>query len=360
MPPKLLLSIKNGKICLCVDYRKLNSITIRDAFSLPCIDEALQMVHSSNVLISFDLGQGYLQLAMTEDDMKKTAFRGGSSVLYEFTHIPFSLSNAKSSFCRLMEYFLGDQQFVILLLYPDDICIFAPDVSAMLDQIELVFNQLTSFTFKIKLKKMSFFQASMIFLGLVLSADVICANPEKVDKVRGWPGPKNAKEWHSFLGLASYYCQFIPNFAHVAKCLHQLVGPTNIKKTKSKKVTEKVTTSEDKKLDLIKPSFVWASEDQKTFNALKVALTTAPVLGYPNFTREFILESDALLRGLGAILSQVDDTSKVYVTTYASQTLRPSEQSMHNYSSAKLELLALKWAVIKKFRDCLLGSKFTV
>ena len=84
------------------------------------------------------------------------------------------------------------------------------------------------------------------------------------------------------------------------------------------------------------------------------------MLGYPNFTREFNLETDASLRGLGVVLSQVDDTSKVHVIAYASQTLRSSEQSMHNYSSAKLELLALKWAVTEKFRDYLLGSKFTV
>ena len=102
------------------------------------------------------------------------------------------------------------------------------------------------------------------------------------------------------------------------------------------------------------------SEHQKAFDALKIALTMVPVLGYPNFNREFILETDASLGGLGAVLSQVDDTSKVCVIAYASWTLRPSEQSMHNYSSAKLELLALKWAVTEKFRDHLLGSKFTV
>ena len=108
------------------------------------------------------------------------------------------------------------------------------------------------------------------------------------------------------------------------------------------------------------PKFVWASEHQKAFDALKLALTTAPVLGYPNFEREFILETDASLRGLGAVLSQVDDQGKTHIIAYASQTLRPSERSMHNYSSAKLELLALKWAVTEKFRDYLLGSKFTV
>ena len=128
----------------------------------------------------------------------------------------------------------------------------------------------------------------MIFLGHVLSADGISANPEKVDKVKDWPVPSNAKELHLFLGLASYYCQFIPNFAHLAKCLHQLVGPTNVKKTKGRR--KEVTSLENlQKLDLSLPNFVWVSEHQKAFDTLKLALTTAPVLGYPNFERVFIL-----------------------------------------------------------------------
>ena len=132
-----------------------------------------------------------LQLAMAEDDIKKTAFRAGSSGLYKFIHMPFGMPNAGSSFCRLMEQCLGDQQFVTLLLYLDDICIFAPDVSTMLDQIELVLSWLKAFNLKIKPKKCYFFQASVIFLGHVLSADRISANPEKVNKVRDWPVPRN-------------------------------------------------------------------------------------------------------------------------------------------------------------------------
>ena len=141
-----------------MDYRKLNSITIRDAFPLPHIDEALQVVHNCNVFTSFDLVQGYLQLAMAEDDIKKTTFRAGSSGLYKFTHMHFGLSNAGSSFCRLMEQCLGDQQFATLLLYLDDICIFALDASTMLDQIELVFSWLKAFNLKIKPKNVISFR----------------------------------------------------------------------------------------------------------------------------------------------------------------------------------------------------------
>ena len=135
----VIVWIKTGQIHLCVENRK-----------------ALQAGHNCNVFISFNLVQGYLQLAMAEDDIKKTTFSAGSSGLYEFTCMPFGLLNAGSNFCRLMEQCLGDQQFVTLPLYLDDMCIFAPDVSNMLDQIELVFNQLKSFNLKIKPKNVIF------------------------------------------------------------------------------------------------------------------------------------------------------------------------------------------------------------
>ena len=129
---------------------------------------------------------------------------------------------------------------------------------------------------------------------------------------------------------------------------------------KSEKVRNEVTSLKEKKSDLTQPTFVWVSEHQKAFDTLKLALTTAPVLGYPNFNREFILETNASLRGLGAVLSKIDENGKAHVIAYASWTLRPSEKSMHNSSSTKLELLALKWTVTEKFRYYFLGSKFTV
>ena len=321
----------------------------------PClrIDEALQAVHNCQWFTSFDLAQGYLQMPVEEADIPKTAFRAGSSGLYEFTRMPFGLSNSRSSFCRLMEMCLGDQQFVTLLLYLDDICIFAASIDEMLDHIELVFKWLEDFNLKIKPKKCHFFQHSVIFLGHVLSAEGISANPEKV---KNWPVPTNPKELQSFLGLASYYRHFIPKFAAIAKCLHQLVGPANHQKSKKNKTNiEPVADSQ-----LNRQTFQWTGKHQEAFDLLKACLTSVPVLGYPDFNHPFKLEADASLQGLGAVLSQRDETGTSHVIAFASRSLWPSEQSMHNYSSAKLELLALKWAVTEKFRDYLLGSKFTV
>ena len=121
----IIVHKKTEEIRLCVDFRKLNAISIRDSFPLPRIEEALQAVQAAIWFTSFDLAQGYLQLAMEEEDIQKTAFRAGSSGLYEFTRMPFGLTNAGASFCHLMEMCIGNQQYVTLLFYLDDICVFA-------------------------------------------------------------------------------------------------------------------------------------------------------------------------------------------------------------------------------------------
>ena len=141
----------------------------------------------------------------------------------------------------------------------------------------------------------------------------------------------------------------------------QLVGPTASKpKNRTKARVKETEAAGNKPTEQETKPFEWTIKHQEAFDALKEALCTAPVLGYPNFNREFILETDALLKGLGTILSQQQKDGSICVITYASQSLCLSERSMHNYSSAKLELLLLKWAITEKFRDYLLGLQFQV
>ena len=342
---RLLSSVKKREIWLGIDFHALNAITMCDSLPLPCIEEALQAVKAAVWFTLFDLTQGYLQLAMDEADIHNTAFRMGSSGLYEFTCMPFGLSNADASFCHLMEMCLGDQQYLTLLFYLNDICVFSSSVDNMLDRIVLVFGHLKEFNLKIKPKKTFFFQSSVLFLGHLLSKDGILPNPEKFSKVKDWLIPATAKEVHSFLGLASYYRRFIPRFAKWANPLHDLIHPIA---TKKKCVGIKVPP-----LAPNLPPFKWTAEHQESFNKLKEALTSAPVLAYLDYMKPFILETDASLKGLGTVLSQEDDKGNYQVISFASHMLNPYERSMRNYSSAKLELLALKWAICEKFKDYL-------
>ena len=225
----VIIRKKTGEICLCVDFRKLNAVSICDSFLLPRVEEALQSVQAAIWFSSFDLAQGYLQMAMEEADTPKTAFHAGSSGLYEFTRMPFRLINAGASFCRLMEMCIGDQQYVTLLFYLDDICVFTESANQMLDHIELVFSRLQEYHLKLKPKKSYFFQTNVTFLGHILLALGILPNPEKVSKIKDWPTPKTPKEVQSFVGLALYCHRFIPNFTKWAGPLHTLIVPASFK-----------------------------------------------------------------------------------------------------------------------------------
>ena len=274
-----------------------------DSFPLPHIEEALQAVKSAMCFTSIDLAQGYLQLAMDEADIHKTAFRAGSSGLYEFTRMPFRLSNVGASFCHLMEMCLGDQQYLTLLFYLDDICIFSSSVDEMLNRIEMVLKRLQDFNLKIKLKKSFFFQSKVLFLGHMLSKEGISPNPNKIQKVKDWPVPTNAKEVHSFLGLASYYHRFVPQFVKWANPLHDLIHPIAMKKSHHRIRLPPLQPN--------LPPFQWTELHQKSFEKLKLALTSVPVLAYPDYSKPFLLETDASLKGLGAVLLQEDNDGNV-------------------------------------------------
>ena len=245
---------KTREIQLCVDFRKLNAISIRDSLPLPRIEETLQAVQAAMWFTSFDLTQGYLQMAMEEEGMKKTAFRAGSSRLYyEFMRMLFGLTNAGASFCHLIEMCIGDQQYITLLFYLNDICIFAETADHMLDRIQLTFNRLKEFNLKIKPKKSFLFQAEVNFLEHNLSERGVSLNPEKVEKIHDWPVPTTSKEVHSFISLASYYHRFIRNFAKWAGPLHALIILVSTK--------YKVRAGMMKKSEI--PEFVWSKDSRR-------------------------------------------------------------------------------------------------
>ena len=252
-----------------------------------------------------------------------------TSGLYEWTVMPFGLTSSPSTFERLMELILAGLRFETCLIYLDDIIVYGKTFEEELKRLEEVFVRFRSSGLKLKPSKCVLFQKRVTNLGHIVSESGIATDPGKIERVCEWPVPENVTEIKSFLGLASYYRRFIPNFAQVARPLHKLTE-ANVE-------------------------FVWTPECQSSFQTLKTLLSTAPVLAYPDFTAEFILDTDASNHGIGAVLSQVKDGAE-HPVAYASRTLTKAER---NYCVTRKELLAVV-EFVKQFRHYLHGPKFRI
>ena len=336
--PIVLVRKKSGELRMCCDYRRLNAITRRDAFPIPRMEECIDALEGAKYFSTLDLASGYHQVEMAAEDREKTAFTTPFG-LYEWKRLPFGLANAPAHFSRLMQRVMSDHLFQILLIYLDDLLVYSATFDEHLNRLQKVFDRLREVNLKLNPDKCFLGRSSVAFLGHVLTRDGLKTDPEKITAVQQFPQPTRVRDVRAFLGLSSYYRRFVKNFARLAKPLNQLLG-TQHKKDRNPKVE-------------------WTPECQESFDKIKAALTTAPVLGYADFQKPFILEVDASHQGLGAVLSQKQD-GQTRVIAYASRGLRKGERNMNNYSSMKLEMLALKWAVVDKFRGYLLGAEFTV
>ncbi len=342
--PVVLVRKTDGSLRLCVDYRKLNAKTRRDAFPLPRIDESFDALGGAKFFSTVDLASGYHQIAVSDKDRAKTAFTTPFG-LFEYRRMPFGVCNGPSTFQRLMQAVMSDLIFQVLIVYLDDILLFSKTFEEHLERLEMVLKRLAETGLKVKLGKCCFLQDSVRFLGHQVSVQGISPDPGKVAAVSNWKIPETVKELRSFLGFCSYYRKFIEGFSKIAGPLHDLVNVC-LREGRCAKSGRHFST-------------LWSDECDRAFNQLKETLTTAPVLGFADFSCPFILETDASQNGLGAILYQKQGDEK-RVIAYASRRLRNAEKNDRNYSSMKLELLALKWAVVEKFRGYLLGSWFEV
>ena len=275
--PVVLVQKKDGTKRFCVDYRKLNSITRRDAYPLPRIDDTLSTMAGSKWFSTLDLISGYWQVEMSPEDQEKTAFCTPEG-LFEFTVIPFGLCNAPATFQRLMDLVLSGLQWTECLVYLDDVIILGRDFEDHLRSLKLVFQRLRESGLKLKPAKCSLFQEKVSYLGHVISADGIATDPDKSNQVARWPVPTSAKEVQKFLGLANYYRRFVKGFVSIAKPLHKLTEKNSV--------------------------FKWTEECQEAFIELRHRLTSTPVLAHPDFSKPFTLDTDASNTGIGAVLSQ--------------------------------------------------------
>ena len=303
-------------------------MTVKDSYPIPRIDDSLEQLSGAQWFSCLDLNARYWQVEVDKADTEKTAFTSRRG-LFEFKTMPFGLCNAPTTFERLMETVLAGLNWQICLICLDDIIVHGESFGAMLTNLDSVLCKLQDDGLKLKPRKCQLFKKKVEYLGHIVSASGIKTDPKTIKAVRDWPEPNSVTELRSSIGLCSYYRRFILGFADIAKPLHRL------------------TSKEE--------PFVWTSECSQAFEKLKNCLCEAPTLAHPDFTKEFILDTDASDFAIGAVLSQVFD-GKERVIAYASKTLTKAER---RYCVTRKELYALMHFV-KYFRHYLYGKKFTI
>jgi hypothetical protein len=300
----------------CIDYRGLNNVTQDDTYPLPKPDSLFARLQGAKVFSKLDLRSGYYQVQVEPGDVPKTAFitRYG---LYEFVVMPFGLKNAPATFMRLMNDVLRDYVDKFVVVYLDDILIFSKNEEEHENHLRMVLLRLREHKLFAKLSKCAFFKEEIEFLGHVLSAEGISMEEDKVQAILEWPQPQTVTHVRAFLGLANYYRAFVKNFGHLTAPLTDL-------------------TKKDQ-------DFLWAELHQKSFDALKAAVTSAPVLAVHDHKKDNYVYTDASDLAYGAVLMQKYD-GKLRPVCFLSHKL---DSAQRNYGVGDKEFCAIKHAALK-------------
>jgi hypothetical protein len=345
--PVVLVRKKDGSIRYCIDYTKLNRVVSTISYPLPRIDDCIDSLNGAISFSSMDLACGYWQIPVKESDKHKTAFTTKSG-LFEFNKMPFGITNAPSSFERCMEMVLRNCQWKTCLVYLDDIIVFGKSFEEHVQRLGQVLDRLIHAGLKLKPSKCHFFKEQLVFLGHMITKNGVTTDPTKIEALSKWPRPKSLKDVRSFLGFCSYYRRYVQNFADISEPLASLTRKEN--------------------------KFEWTSKTESSFQALKEALISAPMLAYPKDEGIFILDTDGSNTGIGGVLSQIQhsnlsefanrtltDLEKKYkgeekVISFGSKILTKEER---NYCVTRKELLAVVY-FLKQYRHYLLGRQFIV
>lgn len=327
--PVLFVPKSSGELRMCVDYRGLNNISIKDRYAIPKIDDLLDYIRGSTIFTKIDLRGAYNLLRIFEGEEWKTAFRTryGS---YEYLVMPFGLCNAPSTFQRFMNDVFRDMVDGFIVIYLDDILIFSRNPKDHEQHVKRVLERLRSAKLFAKAEKCEFSKDSVEFLGYQLSKHGVFMVDDKVQAVLSWPTPKSVKDIQSFLGFANFYRRFIWRYSHIVSPLTALT-----------------------RKDI---PWKWDDKCQKAFDTLKQAFTTAPVLQHFDPEKPITLETDASDYAIAAVASQPDADGKLRPIAYRSRKMDPAEL---NYEIHDKEMLAIV-DTFKDWRHLLQDSKHPI
>ncbi|XP_042019055.1 uncharacterized protein LOC121766889, partial [Salvia splendens] len=319
--PVLFVKKKDGTMRMCIDYRELNKLTLKNKYPLPRIDDLFDQLRGAGVFSKMDLRSGYHQLRVRREDVPKTAFRTRYGH-YEFVVMPFGLTNAPAVFMDLMNRVFHPFLDRFVLVFIDDVLVYSKNEEEHKEHLRTVLATLRDEKLYAKFSKCEFWLKEVNFLGHVVTSDGIRVDPAKVEAVQEWKSPSTQNEIRSFLGLAGYYRRFIEGFSKIARPMTQ-----QLKKG---------------------VKMIWTPECEASFQLLKEKLTTAPILAVPEPETDYAVYTDASKVGLGCVLMQ-----KGKVIAYASRQLKPHEL---NYPTHDLELAAVVHA-LKIWRHHLYGVR---
>jgi hypothetical protein len=321
--PAILVRKKDGTWRLCIDYRKLNSQTIKDKFPIPVIEDLLDELNGAAFFSKLDLRSGYHQIRMRPEDIHKTAFRTYFGH-FEYLVMPFGLTNAPATFQSLMNNVFAEYLRKFMLVFFDDILVYSKTKEEHLEHLNVVLTKLRAHNLFAKLKKCVFATKQVEYLGHVISEQGVGTDPKKIEAVKAWPLPTNITQLRGFLGLAGYYRRFVKDYGLICRPLHDL---------------------------LKKDSFKWTTIQSVAFEQLKTSLVTAPVMALPNFQIPFTLETDASVTGLGAVLMQQGKP-----IAYFSNALGSKAVAMSTYDKEALAILES----LKRWRHYFLGTELKI
>lgn len=302
-----------------MDYRHLNVITVKNKHPLHVVDELLDELAGASYFFKLDCRSGYHQIRVGAADEMKTAFKTHNG-LYEFKVMPFGLTNAPAIFQAAMNNIFAPLLRKCVLVFVDDILVYSRTIEEHVQHLQQVMQILQDNNFLLKRSKCLFGQQSLEYLGHIVSKDGVATEPAKISAVLNWLVPVSVKQLRDFLGLTGYYRRFIRHYGLISKPLTQLLKKGAI--------------------------FQWTPQAQQAFQLLKYALSSAPVLSIPDFSKPFIIETDANDLGMGAVLMQ-----EGHPISFLSKAFCPRNQALSTYEKECLAILM----VVDKWRSYLHG-----